>query len=319
MFLYLILPSLISLAYVVYIVYALLACAWALAYSQCKFWTACLGHSLGLLEYLHVQDVKFVVPARLPHNVVEVSVLPEFRQAVGSKWHQQIILPEHIWTPLVQRPHCDTARGASPSPIYVVIEFEMLKPRARSPPAPVLVTGTGPWWYRATYALMAAASRIPLPPQRTPYCCFYRLQGMTDPFLFPPYPTPSKHIVHRAIHRASLMLQHSVDGRLSRQYACTVTDKINLVAGPRNDFFANSSVGYQLEETFLFLLLRSEIADLLDRAREYRLKSLPEVTTLANLDPAAQDGGRHSLSLKLRVHASPSKVLVVELDQYMPF
>lgn len=237
MFTLLFLPSAIALWYVAYLLYITVNCTTRFVKDQGRFWTACLADALGYAEPMDVKDVRFVVPARLPHNVVEVSVLREFQQTVGrGNRHQQIVLPENIWNPLLTQSNkqvfqqsltmggSDAAAPRAnshdrPTPLYVMVEFETLR---RKP-------GARLWGWKL--------------PERARFCCFYRLQGMTDPFLFPPYPLVAsrKHAI-RPIQRASLLLQHMVDGRLRRQYSCDVTPKINLLSGPRNDFFAHSSV-----------------------------------------------------------------------------
>lgn len=103
-------------------------------------------------------------------------------------------------------------------------------------------------------------------PVRTRYCYFMRFSTITDDIVFPPYSPFDRNIYPSRLDRAILQLQYRESGLILRQYSCNVTKELEMLAGPRQDFFSGTGIiGNQLQPALVFLLLDEHVHRLLQK------------------------------------------------------
>ena len=168
-----------------------------------------------------------------------------------------------------------------------------------------------------TYSLMGGNVHIEWP-KRSRYCCFLRCSRLSDQIDFPPYLPFDRSVYYPRFHRAVLLLQYKEEGRLKRQYSCVVTDAIQMLAGPRQDFFTSTPLGNHLDPTIVFLLLEGHITQLLEQFKKntvfYRITPLQ-----MGLPNKVNRDVRRELQLKLRCDMKHSgKRFILDLNSYLP-
>lgn len=256
-----------------------------------------IADAFHLTPEVHVTNARFILPSRLPDKCLELPVLNAFKRAVVAcpRQDQKIMTLQEIWNPSIDAPMHRAFHEA------------------------LGLTGGKQVLLRIDYTVLRS-KRLQWP-ERVKACIFYRLMGLEDPFMFPPYPV-SRLIKYQPdlgakVQRATLVLQHMVDNRLKRQFSCVVTRPLALLAGPRENYGLESAAGYQLDPMYIFVLLEKEISDLLQHARGQlafdRLESGP--TSIHRKVMRA----RQILALRLRIMSSDNRVRVIDLDRYMPF
>jgi hypothetical protein len=260
---------------------------------------AVLADALHVSPHVKVLQVHFVVPSKLPEKSIELDVMTHFTNAMKKTHsrHEQIIMTlQEVWNPSITE-----AGHRSFSELLGVTgggKVILLRIRFNT-----LMSRTLAW------------------PQRKESCVFYRLMGLEDPFMFPPYPVKEMSLGlpegQGGIKKATLVLQHSMDGRFKRQYSCVVTPQLMALLGPKDNFYSDSSAGNQLDPAYIVVLLEKQIFDLIHHAREQIAFETLEVCTTAVHRKASRSS--HLLSMRLRVMKTDNTITMYELDRYMPF
>lgn len=296
-------PSLMILTTLIYVVAIHIITILVALHNKVRHAVWWFGDLVHIRPALLIDSAELVVPSRLPSSVATISVLSEFRRvwALQCTCNQQMMTLQCIWNPALleqtRRSFGELIEHSGGRLVYLKIEYSMMERKSTL------------HWIRHM--------RLP---SFTKHTVFYRLVGLEDPFMFPPYPPFSKNndIVPKITpHRAVLVLQHLIEGKLKRQYSCHVTEVLGGIAGPKNNFFEDSAVGHQLDSAYLFILLHREIQQLLRRAQEQ--------VTFQHVETAITDIHRKAfqsnqvLALRLRVQCTGNRVRLIDLNTFLPF